>query len=63
MRPLTRSYTDLAHGAESLIVKRRHAERGAQLFVELAQAFEVRGERRELDAIIGEQKFLVTGVP
>src|ERR1700676_818083 len=54
---------DLANGAESFVVEGRHAECRAQLFVELAQVGEVRGEGGDLQAIVGEQKFLITSVP
>ncbi len=54
---------DLADGAEGFVVEGRNAEGGAQLFVELAQIGEVRGERGNFQAVVGEQKFLVAGVP
>ena len=54
---------DLADGAEGFVVKSWNAESGAQLFVESAQAFEMRGEGGEFYAVVGEEKFLVAGVP
>jgi len=52
-----------AYGAKSLVVERGNAEGGAQLFVELPQTFKVRSQRWKLDAFVGEQKFLIAGVP
>jgi len=54
---------DLADGAQRLVVKRGNAESSAQLFVESAQAFEMGGEGGKLYAVVGEQKFLVAGIP
>jgi hypothetical protein len=54
---------DLADGTERFIVKGRNTKGGAQFFVELAEILQVPGEGRQLDAIVGEQKFLVAGVP
>jgi hypothetical protein len=56
-------YAEQAHGAKSFVVERGNAEGGAQLFVEFAQTFEVRGQRWKLDAFVGEQKFLIAGIP
>jgi hypothetical protein len=52
-----------AYRAKSFVIERGNAERGAQLFVEFPQTFQVRGQRRKFDAVVGEQKFLVTGIP
>lgn len=54
---------NLAYGAESFVVESGNAERGKQFFVELPQIFEVRGQGRKLQAIIGEQEFLVACIP
>jgi hypothetical protein len=54
---------DLADGAEGFVVKGGHAEGCAQLFVELAQVGEMRGEGGDFQAVVGQQKFLVAGVP
>src|SRR5438270_7739778 len=43
----------LAYGTESLVVKCRNTESGSQLFVELAQILQVRGQRRNFQAVIG----------
>jgi hypothetical protein len=52
-----------AYGAKSFVVERWNAECGAQLFVELPQTFKVRSQRGKLDSFVGEQKFLIAGVP
>src|SRR5260370_13868703 len=54
---------ELADRAESFVVEGRNAEGGAQFFIELAQISEVRGQRRDFQAVVGEQEFLVAGVP
>ena len=54
---------DLADRAEGFVVKSGDAERGKKFFVELAQIFEVRSERGQLEAFVGQQKFLVAGIP
>jgi hypothetical protein len=54
---------DLADRAEGFVVKSGDAERGAQFFIEPAQIFEMRCERGQLEAFIGEQEFLVAGIP
>lgn len=52
-----------AYGAKSFVVERGNAECGPQLFVELSQTFQVRGQRWKFDAFVGEQKFLIAGIP
>ena len=54
---------DLADGAEGFVVESWNAESGAQLFIESAQTFEMRGESGQFYAVVGEEKLLVTGVP
>jgi hypothetical protein len=54
---------DLADGAERFVVKGRNTKSGAQFFIELAEILQVRGQSGQLDAIVGEQEFLVAGVP
>src|SRR5256885_1021742 len=54
---------DLADRAESFVVKGRHAEGRAQLFVEPAKILQMKCERRQLQSIVCEQKFLVAGIP
>src|SRR5215468_652685 len=53
----------LTDRAEGLVVECWHAERGAQLFVELTQIQELLGPGRHLDAFIAQEKFLVAGIP
>jgi len=50
-------------GAEGLVVVGGDAERGSQLFVKFAHVDELLGVRGKFSAIVGEQKFLVAGVP
>jgi len=54
---------DLADGAESFVVERWYAEGGPQFFVKLAQIFQVSCQSGDFCSIIGQQKFLVAGVP
>src|SRR5258708_27653996 len=54
---------NLADRAKRFVVKSRNAQSGAQLFVEFAQALQMRGERRKFQTIVGEQEFLIAGVP
>src|SRR6266404_5915488 len=54
---------NLADRAESFVVKSWHIECGAQLFIKLAKILQVRGQSRQLQAVVGEQKFLITGIP
>src|ERR1700688_1522899 len=54
---------DLAHGAERFVVESGDTQRGSQFLVELPQILEMRRERGQLQAVIGQQKFLVTRVP
>ena len=54
---------DLADGAESFVVERGYAEGGPQLFVELAQVGKVSRQSGEFYSFIGQEKFLVAGVP
>lgn len=54
---------DLAHGTERFVVERRDTERGAQFLVEPSQVGKVLRERGQLEAFVGQQKFLVSGVP
>src|SRR5438067_5372576 len=53
----------LAHRTERFVVKSRHAQRRAQLFVELAQVLQVRGQRGNLQPFVGQQKLLIARVP
>src|SRR6516225_11700049 len=53
----------LTDRTEGLVVECWHAERGAQLFVELTQIQELLGPGRHLDAFIAQEKFLVAGIP
>lgn len=54
---------DLAHGAECFVVKSGDTQRGSQFFVKLSQIFEMSRKRGQLHAIVGQEKFLVAGVP
>lgn len=54
---------DLADGAESFVVERGYAQGGPQLFVKLAQVFQVRCQSGDFCSLIGQQKLLVAGVP
>ena len=54
---------DLADGAEGFVVEGGDAEGGAEFFVELPEIVKVRGEGGEFLAVVGEQEFLVAGVP
>src|SRR5229473_236487 len=54
---------DLTDGTESLVVKSGNAEGGEQLLIELAQILEMSGERGQLQAVVGQEKFLVASVP
>src|SRR5215467_6809245 len=54
---------DLADRPQRFVVERGHAERGTQFFVELTQILQMRSQRRQLDAFVGQQKFLVAGIP
>src|ERR1700756_1643578 len=54
---------NLADRAKSFVVKSGHVERGAQFFIELAKILQVHSQRRQFQAIIGEQKFLITRIP
>src|SRR5258707_3305035 len=54
---------NLADRAESFVVKSWHVEGGTQLFIELAQILQVRGQSRQFQAIVGEQKFLIASIP
>jgi hypothetical protein len=54
---------DLADRAERFVVKSRNPQCGSQLFVELSKILEMRRERGQLQAVVGEEKFLVAGVP
>ena len=56
-------HRDLADRAESFVIKSGHAESGAKFLVELAQILQVNCEGGKLYAVIGDQKFLVAGVP
>ena len=55
--------TELADGAEGFVVKGGDAESSAEFFVELAQIGEMSGESGDLDAFVGEQEFLIAGIP
>jgi hypothetical protein len=54
---------DLAHGPERFVVKSWDAQRGPQFFVEPSQIFKMRRQRRQLQAVIGQQELLVACVP
>ena len=54
---------DLARRAQRLVVIGGHANCVAQLFVELAQIPEVAGQGGNLSPVVGDQKFLVAGIP
>lgn len=54
---------DLAHGAERFVVERRDTQRGAQFFIEPSQVRKVLRKRGQLQAFVGQQKFLVACVP
>ena len=54
---------DLADGTERFVVEGRNTKGGAQFFIELTEILQVRSKSGQLDAIIGEQEFLVAGVP
>jgi hypothetical protein len=49
--------------AEGFVVVRGDAEGGSQFFVELAHVDELLGVRGKFSAVVGEQEFLVAGVP
>ena len=54
---------NLAHRPESFVIKSWHVKGGAQLFVKLAKILQVHSQSRQFYSIIGEQKFLVPGIP
>jgi hypothetical protein len=54
---------DLADRAERFVVKSRDTQCGPQFLVELSQIFQMRGQGWQFQAIIGQQKLLVAGVP
>jgi hypothetical protein len=54
---------NLADRTESFVVESGDAERGKQFFVELAQTFEMRCERGQLEAFVRQKKLLVAGIP
>jgi len=54
---------NLADRPERFVVEGRNTKRGAQFFIELAEILQVPGQRRQLDAIVGQQELLVTGIP
>jgi len=54
---------DLTHGTERFVVERRDTQRGAQFLVEPSQVGKVLRQRGQLQAFVGQQKFLVAGVP
>src|ERR1700693_6103849 len=54
---------DLADRAECFVVKGWNPKRGAKLFVKSTEILQVRSQRRKLEAIIGQQEFLVTRIP
>src|SRR5258708_30342460 len=49
--------------AECLVVIRWHTDSREQLFIEAAKVGELLRLRRELAAVVGEQKLLIAGVP
>jgi len=55
--------TELADRTQGFVVKGGDAEGGAEFFVKLAQIGEVSGKSGYLDAFVGEQEFLIAGVP
>ncbi len=54
---------DLTNRTEGFVVKSGDAERSEEFFVELAQIFEVRCERGQLETLVGQQKLLIAGIP
>src|SRR5258708_13996456 len=54
---------NLADRPKSFVIKRWYVKGGAQLFVKLAKILQVHSQSRQFYSIIGEQKFLVAGVP
>ena len=56
-------HADLADGAQSFVIKSRYSERCQQILIEFAKIRKVLRQRRELDPFIGEQKFLIAGIP
>lgn len=54
---------NLTDRAQRFVVKSRDTESRAQFFVEFAKILQVRSQRGELQSIVGEQKFLESGVP
>ena len=53
----------LAHGSQRFVIKSRDTERRAQFFIELAKILQMKGQCRYFQALVREQKFLVSGVP
>ena len=56
-------HAELADRAERLVIERRHTQRRAQLFIESAQVMQVHGQRGNLQSFVGQEKFLIPGVP
>ena len=54
---------DLANRTEGFVVKSGDAERGKKFFVELAEIFEMRCKRGQLESVVGQQKLLVACIP
>src|SRR4029077_17658181 len=54
---------NLADRPESFVIKRWYVKGGAQLLVKLAKILQVHSQSRQFYSIIGEQKFLVPGIP
>ena len=50
-------------GARHLVVVGRHGQCRQQFLVETVQIAQLLGQRRELAPVVGQQKFLVAGVP
>src|SRR5207237_8298747 len=53
----------LAHRTERFVVKSRHAQRRAQLLVELAQVLQVRDQRGNLQHFVGQQNLMIASIP
>ena len=54
---------NLADRPESFVIKSWYVKGGAQLLIKLAKILQVHSKSRQFYSIIGEQKFLVAGIP
>ena len=54
---------NLADRPESFVIKSWYVKGGAQLLIKLAKILQVHSQSRQFYSIIGEQKFLVPGIP